>query len=105
MNKYDQNIDKQIMVLRTLTMYCRHKSEGFVYPFQMQISDKLFETTDNGKTYDNLPLRFGSGLVGQVLRPFVIWNWPKKHYGGLKGIDGLEQFLINNPILGESHNS
>jgi hypothetical protein len=45
-------------------MYCRHKKEGFVYPFQMQIADKLFETTDNGKTFDNLPLKFGSGLVG-----------------------------------------
>ena len=45
-------------------MYCRHKKEGFVYPFQMQIGDKLFETLDNGKTFDNLPLKFGCGLVG-----------------------------------------
>lgn len=40
-----------------------------------------------------MPLRFGTGKVGNVLRPFVYFNRPKKM--------DLGYFIENNPILGE----
>jgi len=42
---------------------------------------------------DNIPLRFGTAKVGNLLRPFVYFVRPK-------GSMSLQEFLNNNPILG-----
>ena len=53
----------------------------------MQILLALFEKEDS------MPIRFGCGKVGNVLRPFIYYNRPKKM--------DLGTFIQNNPTLGE----
>ena len=77
------------MIMNCITASCRTK-KGACYPYQMLVSSYLFENSEA------VPLRFGTGLVGQVLRPFVYFSRPAKHLS-------LEKFIDENPVLGESH--
>lgn len=54
----------------------------------MQVTEAIFEKEEN------IPLRFGTAKVGNVLRPFVYFVRPK-------GTMTLSMFLANNPILAE----
>ena len=54
----------------------------------MQVVQYIFEKDEN------IPLRFGTAKVGNILRPFVYFNRPKATMS-------LPEFLENNPILGE----
>lgn len=62
-----------------------------MYPYQLQINTYILENTDL------IPIKFGTALVGNILRPFVYFNRPKRMLS-------LAQFIDNNPILGETHN-
>jgi hypothetical protein len=48
----NQNLEKQITVISTISMYCRNQTGGGVYPYQTQVSDHIFEKEEN------IPLRF-----------------------------------------------
>lgn len=83
----NQNLEKQIAVLNCISMFCRDKEGKGVYPYQMQIVQHIFEKDEN------IPLRFGTAKVGNVLRPFIYFVRPKASVS-------LSEFLENNPILG-----
>ena len=84
----NQNLDKQIAILNVISMFCRDQNYNGVYPYQMQIVQSIFEKEEN------IPLRFGTAKVGNVLRPFVYFVRPKNTMT-------LNQFIENNPILGQ----
>lgn len=69
-------------------MYCRDLHGNGVYPYQMQIVDTIFDKEEN------IPLKFGTAKVGNVLRPFVYFTRPK-------AVMDLKTFVSNNPILGQ----
>ena len=83
----NQNLEKQISVLNVIAMYCRDREGQGVYAYQMQVLQHIFEKEEN------IPLRFGTAKVGNVLRPFVYFVRPKASMS-------LAEFLENNPILG-----
>jgi hypothetical protein len=87
-NQEDQNLDKQITILNIISMFCRQKDGKGVYPYQMQVTQHVFEKDDN------ILLRFGTAKVGNVLRPFVYFVRPKNQMD-------LEKFLENNPTLAQ----
>ena len=76
------------MYINVISMFCRDKEFKGVYPYQMQVVQSIFEKEEN------IPLRFGTAKVGNILRPFVYFNRPKATMS-------LPEFLENNPILGE----
>lgn len=55
---------------------------------------ELFPLDNNDKVrQDIMPMRFGCGKVGNVLKPFIFFNRPKELDIGI--------FIENNPILGK----
>lgn len=88
LDENNQNIDKQIMYLNVISMFCRNKEGEGVYPYQMQVVQSIFEREEN------IPLKFGTAKVGNVLRPFVYFVRPKAAMS-------VGTFIENNPILGE----
>jgi hypothetical protein len=76
------------MYLNIISMFCRNKEFEGVYPYQMQVVQSIFEREDN------IPLKFGTAKVGNVLRPFVYFVRPK-------AVMSLGAFIESNPILGE----
>lgn len=85
-NADDQNLEKQISILNIISMFCRDKNGQGSYPYQMQVIQHMFERDDN------IPIRFGTAKVGNLLRPFIYFVRPKNQMS-------LNDFLINNPIL------
>ena len=75
------------MYLNVISMFCRNKEGEGVYPYQMQVIQSIFEREEN------IPLRFGTAKVGNVLRPFVYFVRPKH-------MMSVGQFIKQNPILG-----
>jgi len=76
------------MYLNVISMFCRNKEGEGVYPYQMQVVQSIFEREEN------IPLKFGTAKVGNVLRPFVYFVRPKASMS-------VGKFIKNNPILGE----
>ena len=56
----------------------------------MQIVHNMYEADEN------CPIKFGKAKVGNALRPFIYFNRNKKAMS-------KEQFIENNPILGETN--
>ena len=83
------------MIMNVIGASCRTK-KGACYPYQRLVGSALFDHAEPCVPFMDVPLRFGTGLVGQVLRPFVYFARPKKHLT-------LEKFITENPTLGESH--
>lgn len=79
------------MIMDVLSNFCRSFQEGGVYPYQVQIREYIL----NNK--DNIPIKFGSGIFKNVLRPFVYLERPRDKMT-------LKQFLDNNPLLSDSNN-
>lgn len=67
----DQNLETQITILNIISMFCRDRDGKGVYPYQMQVIQHIFEKGEN------IPLRFGTAKVANVLRPFVYFVRPK----------------------------
>lgn len=82
-----ENLRRQTMYMNVLSMYARDQEGNGVYVYQMQILQALFDKDEN------IPLKFGCGKVGNVLRPFVYFNRPKSM--------DLGAFIEANPTLGE----
>jgi len=74
--------------MNVLSRFCQSKTDHHVFPYQVQISNHIFDNLHN------IPLRFGTAMVGNVLRPFVYFT---------RGFMPLHQFIDNNPVLGEVH--
>jgi hypothetical protein len=91
LNQGDQNLEKQVMILRVLAKFCRGHDERGVHPYQVQVRQHILENPEN------IPIKFGAGLFKNVLRPFVFLERPRKEMT-------LKQFLEGNPILGENNN-
>lgn len=95
----EQNLGKQIMIMKVLAMFCKGADGRGVHPYQEQIRQHILEykTIDGTKQLPNIPIKFGTGLFKNVLRPFVFLERPRKEMT-------LKQFLENNPRLGENNN-
>ena len=73
--------------MNVISMFGRNKEGEGVYPYQMQVTETIFEK-------ELVPLKFGTAKVGNILRPFVYFVRPKATMSS-------GQFLDQNPILGE----